>query len=124
MFPSAIIPLLPAHPAMLLVMLPTVGPGPQQETPRARTATNLLLQGLQVELGTAIRILKVDEASHPAVMRAFDGRGVPAFVLLRDGAELYRQQGLPNSALMASLLLRALASTPAVSRPGGAAPPN
>ena len=60
------------------------------------SATNLLLQGLQLELGTAIRVLQVDESSHPAVVHAFDGRGVPAFVLLRDGAELWRQQGLPE----------------------------
>ncbi|MVN78828.1 thioredoxin [Hymenobacter sp. HMF4947] len=110
------------------MMLPTVGPGPEQETPLARTATNLLLQGLQAELGTAIRVLKVDEVSHPAVVRAFDGRGVPAFVLLRDGAELYRQQGLPDSALLASLLasllLRELASAPAAPEPAAGATPN
>jgi hypothetical protein len=106
---------------MLLVLLPTVGPDPQQETPLARTATNLLLQGLQAELGTAIRVLKVDETSYPAVVRAFDGRGAPAFVLLRDGAELYRQQGLPDGALMASLLLRELASAPG---PAAVAAPN
>jgi thioredoxin-like negative regulator of GroEL len=93
---------------MLLVLLPTVGPGPRQETPLARTATVLLLEGLQQELGTAIRVLKVDEASHPAVVHAFAGQGLPAFVLLRDGAELYRQQGLPQGALMAALLLSKL----------------
>lgn len=124
MLPSAPVPLLPAQSAVLLVMLPTVGPSPEQETPLARTATNLLLQGLQAELGTAIRVLKVDEASHPAVVRAFDGRGVPAFVLLRDGAELYRQQGLPDSALLASLLLRELASAPAAPEPAAGATPN
>jgi hypothetical protein len=105
MFPSTILPLLPTHPAMLLVLLPTVGPGARQETPLARAATTKLLNGLQVQLGAAIRVLKVDEASHPAVVHAFDGRGVPAFVLLRDGVELWRQQGLPKGELMAALLL-------------------
>jgi hypothetical protein len=109
MFSSTILPLLPTHPAMLLVLLPIVSPGIQQETPLVRSATNLLLQGLQLELGTAIRILKVDEATHPAVVQAFDGRGGPAFVLLRDGAELWRQQGLPEGAPMAALLLSKLA---------------
>ncbi|TDN39410.1 thioredoxin [Hymenobacter sp. UV11] len=108
MFPSTILPLLPVHPAMLLVMLPTVGPGAQQETPPARTATNLMLNNLQYQLGAAIRVLKVDEGSHPAVVHAFDGRGVPAFILLRDGAELWRQQGLPEGAPMAALLLSKL----------------
>jgi thioredoxin-like negative regulator of GroEL len=111
MFPSAVLPLLPAHPAMLLVILPTVGPGNQQETPLSREATVLLLKSLQLELGTAIRVLKVDEASHPAVVRAFNSRGVPAFVLLRDGAELYRQQGLPVGVSMAALLLSKLQET-------------
>ncbi|OGX87314.1 hypothetical protein [Hymenobacter coccineus] len=111
MFSSTILPLLPAHPAMLLVMLPTVGPGLRQETALARTATNLLLKGLQAELGTAIRVLKVDETSHPAVVYAFDGHGVPAFVLLRGGVELYRQQGLPEGAPLAALLLRKLQET-------------
>ena len=108
MFPTTILPLLPAHPAMLLVLLPTVGPGAKQEAPLARTATNLLLKGLQAQLGTAIRILKVDEGTHPGVVRAFDGRGVPAFVLLRDGEELWRQQGLPTGEPMAALLLSKL----------------
>lgn len=97
---------------MLLVLLPTVGPGAKQETPLVRTATNLLLIGLQAELGAAIRILKVDEATHPGVVRAFDGQGVPAFVLLRGGEELWRQQGLPEGAPMAALLLSKLAAAP------------
>jgi hypothetical protein len=111
MVPSAVFPLLPGHPAMLLVLLPTVGSGNQQETPQGREATVLLLRSLQLALGTAIRVLKVDEASHPAVVRAFDGRGVPAFVLLRDGTELYRQQGLPVGAPMVALLLSKLQET-------------
>jgi thioredoxin-like negative regulator of GroEL len=90
---------------MLLVLLPTVGSGPRQETSLARAATILLLKGLQLKLGAAIQVLKVDEDSHPAVVRAFDGQGVPAFVLLRDGAELYRQPGLPEGTPMAALLL-------------------
>ena len=110
MFPSAILPLLPTHAAMLLVLLPTVGPGAKQETQLSRTATNLLLKGLQLQLGTAIRVLKVDKASHPAVVHAFDGLGLPAFVLLRDGAELWHQQGLPEGEPMAALLMSKLAA--------------
>ena len=110
MFSATIPPLLSAHPAMLLVLLPTVGPGIKQDTQPARTATNLLLKGLQLQLGVAVRVLKVDEASHAAVVHAFNGRGVPAFVLLRDGEELYRQQGLPEGEPMAALLLSKLAA--------------
>jgi hypothetical protein len=100
---------------MLLVLLPTVGPGAQQEDPLARTATNLLLKGLQLALGSAIRVLKVDESTHPGVVRAFDGRGVPAFVLLRAGEELWRQQGLPEGEPMAALLLSKLQQPPPTS---------
>ena len=111
MFPTAIRPVLPAHAAMLLVLLPTVGPDSKQETLLERNATNELLNKLQVWLGSAIRVLKVDEGSHPGVVRAFDGRGVPAFVLLRGGEELWRQQGLPQGEPMAALLLSKLEST-------------
>jgi hypothetical protein len=93
---------------MLLVLLPTVGAGEDEEAPQARAATNLLLKGLQVQLGSAIRVLKVDEATHPGVVHAFDGRGVPAFVLLRAGEELWRQQGLPVGEPMAAMLLSKL----------------
>ena len=109
MFPATILPLLPAHAAVLLVLLPTVGPGTTQETQPVRTATNVLLKSLQLQLGTAIRVLKVDAASHPAVVQAFDGQGVPAFVLLRDGEELFRQQGLPEGEPLVALLLSKLA---------------
>lgn len=105
MFSSVILPLLPAHRAMLLVLLPTVGPGSQQESLPVRTATNLLLNGLQQQLGAAIHVLKVDAGTHPAVVHAFDGRGVPACVLLRDGAELWRQQGLPEGEFIVEELL-------------------
>ena len=111
MFPATILPLLPAHAAILLVLLPTVGPSAKQETQLARTATNFLLKGLQLQLGAAVRVLKVDEASHPAVVHAFDGRGVPAFVLLRDGEELFRQQGLPEGEPLVALLLSKLAAS-------------
>jgi len=118
MFPTAILPVLPAHAAMLLVLLPTVGAGTRQESPLDRTATNLLLQDLQVQLGTAIRVLKVDEGTHPAVVHAFGGKGVPAFVLLRDGAELWRQQGLPEGKPMAALLLSKLEEATPVATAG------
>ncbi len=108
MVPATVLPLLPLHPAMLLVLLPTVGPGTRQQTPLARTATDLVLNDLQFLLGPAIHVLKVDAGSHPEVVRAFDGQGVPAFVLLRDGMELWRQQGLPEGEPMAALLLSKL----------------
>jgi hypothetical protein len=101
-------PLRPNFSAVLLVLLPTVSLTPQQAPPVAGAATKLLLANLQLELGGAIRILKVDEATHPGVVRAFGSQGLPAFVLLRDGEELWRQQGLPEGESMAALLLSKL----------------
>ena len=95
---------------MLLVLLPTVGPGATQETQLTRATNNRLLNSLQLQLGTTVRVLRVDAVTHPAVVHAFDGWGVvPAFVLLRDGEEVYRQQGLPEGEPLAALLLSKLA---------------
>jgi hypothetical protein len=101
-------PLLTAHAAVLLVLLPRVGMDKAEQTPVARADTLVLLSELQQSLGAAIRVLRIDEASHPAVVHSFDGRSLPAFVLIRDGAELWRQQGLPQGKQMAALLLSKL----------------
>ena len=97
--------LSPTEPAVLLVLLPT----PLSEAARrSRAVTLASLTGLQRQLGTAIEVLRIDEATHPAVVRSFDGRGLPAFVLTRDGVELWRQQGLPDGDGIAALLLSKL----------------
>ena len=70
-----------------------------------QAATLAALNHLQQELGTAIQVLRIDEATHPAVVRSFNGRGLPAFVLTRHGLELWRQQGLPTTDGIAALLL-------------------
>lgn len=97
---------LPAHPAVLLVLLPTALTKAAQQL---RAATLAELSRLQHELGAAIQVLQVDEATHPAVVRSFDGRGLPAFVLTRQGVELWRAQGLPDAVGIAALLLSKLA---------------
>jgi hypothetical protein len=54
--------------------------------------------------GRAVRVLAIDEASHPAVVRSFGTPELPACVLMRQGVELWRQQGLPSpEALLATL---------------------
>ncbi|GAB3637952.1 hypothetical protein GCM10027422_35420 [Hymenobacter arcticus] len=88
---------------MLLVLLPAVTSAAAR---RERAATRVALDGLQRHLGTAIKVLPVDAADHPAVVRSFDGRDLPACVLLRHGVELWRQQGLPDGAGLAALLLQ------------------
>ena len=88
---------------MLLVLLPPVGTAPQ-----VRAATLAALAALQRELGTVIRVLTVDELSHPVVVRSFHATDLPCFVLMRQGVELWRQGGLPEGEDIVPLLLAKL----------------
>ena len=96
-------PPLPADAATLLVLVPPVGTAPQ-----VRAATLAALAALQRELGAAIRVLVVDEGSHPVVVRTFYATDLPCFVLMRQGVELWRQGGLPEGEAIGPLLLEKL----------------
>lgn len=89
--------MLPPETAVLLVLLPL-----GETAPEALSTASL--QVLQGKLGPAIRVLRVDEASHPAVVRSFGTPTLPACVLVRQGVELWRQQGLPDDVGTAALL--------------------
>lgn len=90
---------------VLLVLLPTV---PAAFAAQAWTVTTAMLNLLQTQLGAAIRVIRIDAASHPAVVRSFHGHDLPAFVLLKHGIEVWRQQGLPKGeSIVAALLSRA-----------------
>ncbi|GAA4012022.1 hypothetical protein GCM10022408_25750 [Hymenobacter fastidiosus] len=90
---------------MLLVLLPPVGTAPQ-----VRVATLAALAALQRELGAAIRVLTVDEASHPSVVHSFQATDLPCFVLVRQGVELLREGGLPEGGAIVPRLLSKLGS--------------
>lgn len=102
---------LAAGAAVLLVLLPPVGTAQP-----VRAATLAALQALQEQLGSAIRVLTVDEGTHPVVVHSFAPADLPAFVLVQRGVELWRQPGLPEGEFIVAELLGKL--TP----PGGAAP--
>jgi fructose-1,6-bisphosphatase/inositol monophosphatase family enzyme len=87
-------PTSPPAAAVLLVLLP-LGAG---------TAATAALAALQQQLGAAVRVLAIDEASHPAVVRSFGAPALPACVLVRQGVELWRQPGLPAADAVAGLL--------------------
>lgn len=90
-------------PAVLLVLLPAARTG--------QLPTTAQLDDLQRQLGPAVRVLRIDEATHPAVVRSFAVTQLPACVLVREGIELWRQAGWPdNEALVASLLAAARAA--------------
>jgi hypothetical protein len=79
---------------MLLVLLP-LGAG---------AAEAAALATLRRQLGTAVRVLAIDEASHPAVVRSFREPTLPACILVRQGVELRRQLGLPDASTVAGWL--------------------
>ncbi|MBF9238484.1 thioredoxin [Hymenobacter sp. BT683] len=100
---SSPLPVLPFDAAVLLVLLPLV---PAGEVPPG-TQSNASIRALQGRLGPAIRVLKIDEASHPAVVQSFGTPQLPACVLVRHGVELWRQHGLPEDEVSLSNLLQA-----------------
>lgn len=90
-------------PAVLLVVLP-LPTGRVAPADRYRAALGTLRQ----QLGPAVRVLAIDEASHPAVVRSFGLPALPACVLMRQGVELWRQQGLPTAKTLLTTLLEAV----------------
>ena len=95
---SPIAPPLPDDEVLVLVLLPTVPADLSAQAWTAATETTLNL--LQTQLAAA---------SHPAVVRSFDGKGLPTFVLPEHGIEVWRQQGLPDGeSIVAELLSKAL----------------
>ena len=92
----------PADAAVLLVLLPLAA-GVAQPVP---ASTRTMLDKLQFRLGTVIRVLVVDEENDPDVVRSFRVAALPAFLLVRQGVELWRQTGLPEGELIAEQLLQ------------------
>lgn len=95
--PAARLP--PADAAVLVVLLPLAAASVTQPV-------RAMLDGLQRQLGMAIRILVVDEGNDPDVVRSFRVPALPAFLLVRRGIELWRQPGLPEGELVVEHLLR------------------
>ena len=52
-----------------------------------------ILDKIKAELGSSVRILKVDVDKNQAVANQFQVRGVPTFVLFKNGSVLWRQSG-------------------------------
>ncbi|MBO0935427.1 thioredoxin family protein [Fibrella sp. HMF5335] len=92
--------IIPANLAVLLLFMP---PDRQQ-----RATLTSLADSLQRHLNGSLRILKIDEATHPEVTRSFDIIHTPAFVLVRRGVELWRQEGIPDEATLTALSQRLL----------------
>lgn len=91
--------LLPADAAVLLVLL--AAPGTVQAGPVVSVAA---LARLQQQMGAAVRVLRIDAASHPSVVSSFHAAELPCFVLVHRGIELWRGCGLPDAATIGLLL--------------------
>ncbi|CCH53789.1 hypothetical protein BN8_02912 [Fibrisoma limi BUZ 3] len=104
---------VPAKAAVMLVFMPPEGTDRQQ-----RQSLAALADALQRHLDGSVRVLKLDETTHPDVMRSFDIANLPAFVLVRRGVELWRHEGLTDE----QTLTQASRQMLAVGRNGLSAP--
>ena len=95
---------LPAEAAVLLVLLAPPGTAPSSPTV---SAAALAMQ----QLGTSVRVLRIDASSHPSVVSSFHATELPCCVLVHHGLELWRASGLPNAAIIVALLLSKLSPT-------------
>ncbi|WP_020604283.1 hypothetical protein [Spirosoma spitsbergense] len=87
--------LVPAKTAVLLVFLP---PDPPQ-----RAALRTLINSLPGFPDESLRIIQLDEAIYPEVIRSFTVTHLPALVLVRQGVELWRYEGMPNDTVLTAV---------------------
>ncbi|GAA4054627.1 hypothetical protein GCM10022409_47140 [Hymenobacter glaciei] len=95
---------LPATEAAVLLALLAV-PGPTRLGP---SVSSEALTELQLQLGSAVRVLRIDATTHPSVVSSFHATDLPCFVLLHHGIELWRACRLPDAETIL-LVLRKLA---------------
>ena len=83
--------IIPAHAAVLLCFLPNAAT-------RLNTADNLALTAivnrLEQQLPASVRMLRIDEGNHLEVVRSFNVSELPAFILVQEGVEQWRGEGV------------------------------
>lgn len=97
--------IVPAKLAVLLVFLP-----PESTDRPLRHALVRLIDSLNQRLGGTMRVLKIDETTHPDVVRSFDISHLPAFVLVRQGVELWRFEGITDEETLTKASRQVLAA--------------
>lgn len=63
-----------------------------------------ILKDLAGEMGEKVRIIKIDIDKNPGAAKAFGVRGVPTFIIFKNGKSVWRQSGaIPKSELVKAL---------------------
>lgn len=57
-----------------------------------------ILKQVKDELGDAVAIIKIDVDKNKALATTFQVRGVPTFVLFKNGKQVWRQSGMVSKA--------------------------
>ena len=73
-------------------------------TSQQRTVLTELADSLQAHFGSQLRILRINEANYPEVVQCFAVDEIPTFVLVQQGIELLRQEGLTDKDTLVSLI--------------------
>jgi len=66
-----------------------------------------VLEELKKDLGSKARIIKIDIDQNPKAAQAFNVRGVPTFILFKNGKQLWRQSGAIPKHMLADAINKA-----------------
>lgn len=66
-----------------------------------------ILKQVKDELGDAVKIIKIDVDKNQALAQNFQVRGVPTFVLFKNGKQVWRQSGMVSKADLKQRILSA-----------------
>ncbi|WP_461141107.1 thioredoxin family protein [Spirosoma pomorum] len=91
-------------------MLAFLPPASSPDLLQQRTLLSQLVETLQQQFSGRVRILKIDETTYPEVVQSFSVKAFPTFVLVQQGVELWRQEGLPPDEYTSLLLSRQMNS--------------